>query len=419
MIKIRVPGDKSISHRAIMLASLAQGTSQIDGFLRGDDCLATISSFRKLGVEISRRHERVFVKGNGLDGLKEPNSVLDVGNSGTTIRLISGILAGQPFTSFLTGDASIRKRPMKRVIDPLSLMGAEFMGRQDNNLAPFAIRGGSLKAIDYTSPVASAQIKSAVLLAGLFADGVTIVREPEKSRNHTELILASFGAKVKEGKNFSSLEGRPKLLAQKIEIPGDISSAAFFMVAGLIVPGADIFIENVGLNESRTGIIDVLREMGGKIEISNERVSSGEKIGDVRVVYSQLKAVKFGGEIIPRLVDEIPVLALAASQAQGRTIIYGAEELKVKETDRLHAISKELSKLGAKIEEKEDGLIIDGPVKLKYAECESYNDHRIAMTCALAGLLTDRDIKITNPSCVDISFPGFFELLQQIKGVRR
>lgn len=419
MIKIKVPGDKSISHRAVMLAALAEGSSQIDGFLLGADCLATVDCFRQLGVKIEREGERLLIQGLGLDGLKEPEGILDVGNSGTTIRLISGILAGQNFTSFLTGDSSIRNRPMKRIIEPLSMMGAEFMGRQNNSLAPFALRGGNLKAIEYRSPVASAQVKSAILLAGLYAQGTTKVWEPDKSRNHTELMLKAFGAQVTEGENFSSIEARPRLMGQKIDIPADISSAAFFIVAGLIVPGADILLESVGLNETRTGLIDVLREMGGRIEICRERVSAGEKIADIKVSYSQLKGISFGGEIIPRLVDEIPVLALAASQAEGRTIIYGAEELRVKETDRLAATSKELTKLGVKIEEVEDGLIIDGPVKLKYADCESYNDHRIAMTCALAGLFLEEDIKINNPACVDISFPGFFELLKKVKEVKR
>jgi len=414
MIKIKIPGDKSISHRAVMLGSIAEGTTEIDGFLTGADCLSTISCFQQLGVNIQRDGEKVTVHGVGLKGLKEPDSVLDVGNSGTTIRLISGILAGQNFTSLLTGDSSIRRRPMKRVLDPLGKMGAEVLGRDNNNKAPFAIKGKELESISYKTPVASAQIKSAILLAGLYSKGTTTVIEPEKSRNHTEVMLKGFGAEIEEGPNFSSVKGFPKLMGQKITIPGDISSAAFFIAGALILPDKEVCIENVGLNETRTGIIDVFREMGGDIQIINERYTSGEKVGDIIVKSSKLKGITFGGEIIPRLVDEIPVIAVAATQAEGVTIIHGAEELKVKESDRLKTISKELSKMGADIEETDDGLIIKGGTPLKYADCESYDDHRIAMSCAIAGLVSDGGVSIDDLSCVDISFPGFFETIKSL-----
>jgi 3-phosphoshikimate 1-carboxyvinyltransferase len=414
MIKIKIPGDKSISHRAVMLGSIAEGTTEIDGFLTGADCLSTISCFQQLGVNIQRDGEKVTVHGVGLQGLKEPDSVLDVGNSGTTIRLISGILAGQNFTSLLTGDSSIRRRPMKRVLDPLGKMGAEVLGRDNNNKAPFAIKGKELESISYKTPVASAQIKSAVLLAGLYSKGTTTVIEPEKSRNHTEVMLKGFGAEIEEGPNFSSVKGFPKLMGQKITVPGDISSAAFFIAGALILPDKEVCIENVGLNETRTGIIDVFREMGGDIQIINERYTSGEKVGDIIVKSSKLKGITFGGEIIPRLVDEIPVIAVAATQAEGVTIIHGAEELKVKESDRLKTISKELSKMGADIEETDDGLIIKGGAPLKYADCESYDDHRIAMSCAIAGLVSDGGVSIDDLSCVDISFPGFFETIKSL-----
>ena len=412
--KIKVPGDKSISHRAIMLGSLAEGITEIQGFLTGADCLSTISCFRDLGVQIDRKGENVIVHGAGLYGLKEPENVLDVANSGTTIRLISGILSGQNFTAILTGDSSIRRRPMKRIITPLSLMGASFLGRENNNKAPFALKGGELQSIVYETPVASAQIKSAILLAGLYADGKTTVIEPEKSRNHSEVMLRGFGAEVEETENSSSIVGKPRLVAQNIIIPGDISSAAFFMVAGLIVPDSEILIENVGLNETRTGIIEVLLQMGGQIEMINERESSGEKVGDLLIRSSKLKSIEFGGKLIPRLVDEIPVIAVAATQASGTTVISNAEELKVKESNRLLAISTELNRMGADIQETEDGLVIRGGTPLRKAECQSYDDHRIAMSCAVAGLIARDGVVIRDPDCVDISFPGFFEILKSL-----
>lgn len=415
MIKIKVPGDKSISHRAVMLGSIAEGITEIEGFLNAADCLNTIKCFRMLGVEIIQEGEKVLVHGVGLRGLKEADTIIDVGNSGTTIRLMSGILAGQEFASTLTGDSSVRSRPMKRILEPLALMGAEILGRENNNKAPFSIRGKELKNITYETPVASAQIKSAILFAGLFSQGITKVIEPEKSRNHSEVMLKGFGAEVEEGERFSSVKGFPKLKGQKIIIPGDISSAAFFIAAASILPGSEVLIENVGLNETRTGVIEVLKKMGGDIQILNERYTSGEKSGDLLVKYSKLKGISFGSEITARLIDEIPIIAVVATQAEGTTFIHGAEELKLKESDRLKTITKELAKMGANIKETEDGLIIQGGSKLKFAECESYDDHRIAMSCAVAGLISEGGVRINNPSCVDISFPDFFTKLKILK----
>jgi len=415
---LTVPGDKSISHRAIMLGALAQGTTEVTGFLMGKDCLSTISCFQKLGIDIEVSPEKVLVHGKGLEGLEEPSQILDVGNSGTTIRLISGILAGQDFTTFLTGDQSIRRRPMGRITKPLKEMGAQFMGRQNDNLAPLAIKGGNLKSISYITPVASAQIKSSILLAGLFADGWTEVREPEKSRNHTELMLKSFGAQVEEEQLVVRVKGKPDLQAQKLIVPGDISSAAFFLVAGAIVPQGAIVIENVGLNTTRTGIIDVLEAMGAKIEIENRRESGGEIIGDIKVDASDLKGVKIGGEIIPRLIDEIPVIAVAAACASGITEIRDAQELKVKESNRLSAIARELTKMGAKIEELPDGLKIYGGSELQGAECDSYDDHRIAMAMAVAGLVAKGQTIIKNSEVIAVSFPDFSETLQRLTEVK-
>ncbi len=412
--EVSVPGDKSISHRAVMLGAIAEGVTEISGFLTGADCLSTIDCFRKLGIRIDREGEHVKVYGEGLYGLKEPEDVLDVGNSGTTIRLISGILSGQPFTSTLTGDASIRRRPMKRVLHPLSEMGARILGRDNQNKAPFSLQGGDLQAVRYQTPVASAQIKSAILLAGLYAPGKTTVIEPEKSRNHTEVMLQGFGAKVTESQNSSVVEGLPVLEAQKITIPGDISSAAFFIVAALIVPDSELVITNVGINQTRTGILDVLWQMGADISVLNERETSGEKVGDLLVKSSPLKGVSFGGDIIPRLVDEIPVLAVAAALAEGTTTITNAEELKVKESNRLETITTELKKMGANITETADGLIIKGPVRLTGAVCKSHHDHRIAMACAVAGLVADKETMINEPECVDISFPEFFDRLETL-----
>lgn len=414
---IQVPGDKSISHRSIMLGALAQGVTQIEGFLTAEDCLSTVRCFRALGVPITIEGKSVLVEGRGLYGLQEPEDILDVGNSGTTIRLMMGILAGQPFTTFLTGDSSIRRRPMGRVAKPLKEMGAAILGRQNGNLAPLAVRGGNLKSISYQTPVASAQIKSSILLAGLYADGWTEVVEPEQSRNHSELMLKAFGAELETDGLAIRIKGGAQLKGQKVLVPGDISSAAFFMVAGLIVPQARIIIENVGLNPTRDGIIEVLQAMGGKIRIFDTRVAAGELIGNIEVESSELKGVSIGGAIIPRLIDEIPVLAVAAAFAQGVTEIHDAAELKVKESNRLHAISEGLTRLGAQIEELPDGLRIFGGKPLKGNVCQSYHDHRIAMALAVAGLGAEGETHIEDGEAVNISFPEFTQLITRLQEV--
>ena len=408
---ITVPGDKSISHRSVMVGAVAAGTTEIENFLPGQDCLSTVRCVRQLGIEVeelSPTHLQVF--GKGLTGLSEPEDYLDVGNSGTTIRLISGILAGQDFLSILTGDASIRRRPMARVAEPLRAMGAQIWGRSEGRYAPLAIKGGPLKGIDYHTPVASAQIKSALLLAGLFADGETIVTEPALSRDHTEKMLRAFGANIQTD-GLTTVVKADSLNAQKVIVPSDISSAAFLLVAGAIIPGSRITVNRVGLNPTRTGILDVLAEMGARISISNQFESSGELIGDITVEGHGLKGIEFGGDIIPRLIDEIPVMAVAAAAAEGQTIIRDASELKVKESNRLRAVATELTRFGVNIQETGDGLIINGGRSLTGAVCESYHDHRIAMACALMGLIAKGQTIVNNAECIDISFPGFQRIL--------
>lgn len=409
--EITVPGDKSISHRAIMFGSLAEGKTNVRGFLQGADCLGTINCFSKLGIKIKQDKDKVEIWGKGLKGLTEPDDILDVGNSGTTLRLIAGLLAGQDFFSIVTGDDSIRQRPMARITEPLKLMGADILGRKNGNLAPLVIKGTDLKGIKYQSPVASAQVKSSILLAGLYASGVTEVIEAQKSRNHTEIMLKSFGAELEETETTVKIKPFPDLKAQDIQVPGDISSAAFFLVAAAIHPNADLLLKGVGLNPTRTGIIDILVEMGANLEIQETWSSAGEKMGNIRIKSSKLKALKFGGDIIPRLIDEIPVIAVAACFAEGTTEIRDAEELKVKESDRLHTMAIELTRMGAKIEELPDGLRIEGTGKLTASRVESYHDHRIAMSLAVAGIMAEGETIIKGAQCVDISFPGFFEML--------
>ena len=414
--RITVPGDKSISHRAVMIGALARGTTEINGFLRGKDCFSTIRCVRALGVPVKINNDTVTVHGRGLHGLCEPQAVLHVGNSGTTIRLLAGILAGQPFSSVLTGDASIRRRPMGRVTRPLREMGAEIIGRDDGNLAPLAIRGGNLKPFSYALPVASAQVKSALLLAGLYTPGWTEIREPVLSRNHTELMLASCGAIVERDGNVVRVKGGPALTGQKVMVPGDISSAAFFMVAGLIVPRAKIIIETVGLNPTRSGIIAALREMGAKIRLSDQRTVAGEEMGTVEVESSDLRGITVGGEIIPRLIDEIPVLAVAALFARGVTEIRDAAELKVKESNRIAAICEGLSRLGGRVEELPDGLRIRGGHPLTGAVCRSFSDHRIAMALVVAGLAAAGETVIEDAEAINISFPAFAATMERLKG---
>lgn len=410
---IKIPGDKSISHRAVMFGSIAKGDTEITGFLKGDDCMSTISCFRNLGIDINVSEDKVIVHGKGLHGLTAPEEPLYVGNSGTTIRLISGILSAQSFDSVLNGDSSIQKRPMKRVINPLAEMGAE-IDSTNNGYAPLTIHGTKLKAIEYTMPVASAQVKSSILLASLFAEGTTIINEPVASRDHTEIMLNYFGADIKNKDGVITSTPVNELYGRSLEVPGDISSAAFFMVAGLIVPNSHLIIENVGINPTRTGIIDALRAMGGYVEILNERRSGGELVGDIEVKTSQLKATTLEGSIIPRMIDEIPVFAVAALCAEGTTYVKDAEELKVKESNRIATMSTELGKMGAIITETDDGMIIEGGQKLKGSTVYSHLDHRVAMSCATAALIADGATTITDADCVGISFPNFYEILEKL-----
>ncbi len=413
---IDIPGDKSVSHRSVMFSALADTPVCIRNFLYAQDCLSTVSCMRALGAEIRQSDDgTLWVKGNGLNGLREPGDILDAGNSGTTLRLLSGILAGQPFFSALTGDASLRSRPMARVAKPLRLMGANLSGRQGGNFLPVAIQAPEkLQGIDYVMPMASAQVKSAILLATLFAEGESKVTEPYVSRDHTERMLETFGVPLKREGTSVSLSRIAKFTApQEIIVPGDISSAAFWLVAASIIPGSELVLRNVGMNPTRTGIIDVLREMGAAIEVLEERSSGSEPVADLKVSAASLRGVEIGGEIIPRLVDEIPVLAVAALSAEGRTVIRDAGELRVKETDRLTAVATELRRLGAVLEETEDGLIIDGPQQLDWAACEAYHDHRMAMSLAVAGA-AHSGCSIDNPDCVAISYPDFFAILTKV-----
>jgi len=412
---ITVPGDKSISHRSVMFGSLANGTTHITGFLTGEDCLSTVSCFKKMGIDIEIDGTNVTVHGKGLHGLSAPKETLDVGNSGTTMRLMTGILAAQPFSCTVTGDASIQKRPMDRVRKPLSQMGAEITGcGGEKLLAPLNITGHSLKGTHYTLPVASAQVKSAVILAGLYADGQTVVTEPEATRDHTEIMLNYLGADIKhEGKDITVTPVK-ELYAKDISVPGDISSAAYFMVLGAICPNSDITITNVGVNPTRTGIVTVLENMGADIALLNERTVCGEKVADIRVRYSPLKATVVEGDIIPKLIDEIPVIAVAACFAEGKTVIKDAQELKVKESNRIKTVVGELKKFGADIEETDDGMIIKGKCSLNGAVTESHNDHRIAMSMAVAAIMAEGESIIKNSECVDISFPNFFSLLENL-----
>ena len=410
--RLRVPGDKSISHRAVMFGSISKGITRITGFLNGADCISTVSIFRKMGIYIEMNGTSVIVKGNGLHGLKRPDDILDCGNSGTTTRLVSGILSAQNFTSVLTGDKSIQKRPMNRIITPLSLMGANI--ESNVGFAPLTITGSSLHGIEYNSPVASAQVKSAILLAGLYADSKTTVTEPAKSRDHTELMLRKFGADLTTNKTAVTINPAKELFACDIEVPSDISSAAFFMAAALLVPGSELILENVGINPTRDGIIRVLKSMGADIEIINSS-NKFEPVADIKVCYSKLHSTTISGELIPTLIDELPLLAAVASMAEGITIIRDAQELKVKESNRIKVMCEELSKLGVKVLETDDGMEITGTDKLcGNVIIDTHDDHRIAMTFAILNLISDGEIKLNNSKCVEISYPGFFCDLKNI-----
>lgn len=410
---VQVPGDKSISHRAIMFGALAQGTTTIEGFLMGDDCLSTISCFRSLGIDIQIDGEHVTVKSGGRKAWKEPNVVLDTGNSGTTTRLMLGLLAGTDFHSVMAGDESIARRPMKRIVEPLRLMGADIRGRSNGHFTPLAVQGTALQAMDYTMPVASAQVKSAVLLAGLSAQGTTTIHEPVPSRDHTEIMLKHFGADISRNGDVISLTGGQELHAAHVQVPGDISSAAFMIGAALIAEGSEIQLKNVGVNPTRTGLLDVFKAMGADIQASGH-TSEGEHAADLTVRSTSLRGTDIGGDVIPRLIDEIPLIALVATQAHGKTVIRDAEELRVKETDRIQAVVTELKKLGADIEATEDGMVIQGPTPLTGAALNSYGDHRLGMMAAVAALIADGPVTIDDPGCISISYPNFFEHLDKL-----
>lgn len=413
--QIKVPGDKSISHRAVILGSLAKGPTKIKNFLMGADCLSTIECLRAMGIEFNQVDgSTIIVNGRGLHGLREPEDILNVGNSGTTIRLMTGLLAGQPFLSILTGDSSIRKRPMGRVTEPLKEMGASISGRQNATLAPIAIQGGPLRPIKFVSPVASAQVKSAILLAGLYAKAQTTVWEPHKSRDHTERMLAYLGAEIEVRDRVVKISGGTSLEGKPVEVPGDISSAAFFMVAAAIVPGSQLRINRVGINPTRTGIIDALGSMGADITIINEDVVNEEPVGDIVVRGGGLRGTVLEGALIPRLIDEIPVLTVAAALAQGETTIRDATELKVKETNRISTMAAELRKMGVEIKEQSDGMVVNGGAVLKGAFCDSHDDHRVAMSIAVAGLMAEGETVIKNRECINVSFPGFEKLLKKL-----
>lgn len=412
---ISVPGDKSISHRSLILGSIAQGETRIYNFLDSLDCLKTLECMQALGAEIDLGKDNfIKIKGKGLYGLQEPKDMLDVGNSGTTIRLLTGLLSGQIFYSVLNGDNSIRRRPMKRVVEPLRLMGADIWGRKDGQFAPLSVRGNKLNPLHYTLPVASAQVKTALLLAGLYAAGETVIKEPLTTRDHTERMLKVMQADIKISSPEVKIKGGKELKSTEIFIPGDISSAAYFIAAASILRDSQILIKHVGVNPTRTGIIKILKMMGAKINILNYQIKSNEPQADLKIEYSELKGIEIRKEEVPLLIDELPLIAVVATQAQGKTVVSGAKELRVKETDRIKATVNELKKMGADIEEKDDGFIVTGPSRLKEAVCESYNDHRIAMSLAVAALLAEGKTVIKNSECIDISFPGFEKTLQNM-----
>lgn len=403
--QIKVPGDKSISHRAVMLGSLANGVTEISGFLKGADCLSTIDCFRKMEIDIDINGENVTVHGNSLRGLKKPDEMLYTGNSGTTTRLLCGILAGQNFDTSITGDASIQKRPMGRVVQPLSMMGAKI----ENEYCPLYITGTKLHGIDYKMPVASAQVKTAIILAGLYADGETVIHEIEKSRDHTELMLSAMGADLTVDNLDITVKPTNDLTAVNVDVPGDISSAAFFLVLGAIMPNSQITVTNVGINPTRTGIINVLKDMGADITLENVHTSAGETVADITVRSSSLKGTTVGGDIIPRLIDELPIIAVAAVFADGQTVIKDAQELKVKETNRIRAVVDEFNKCGIDITETDDGMIINGGKSIHGADFKTYGDHRMAMSLTVLAQLADGESTLDDSDCACVSYPTFFD----------
>jgi 3-phosphoshikimate 1-carboxyvinyltransferase len=416
--EIQVPGDKSISHRAVMLGALGKGETVIRGLLRGEDNLATLEAFRGMGVEVLDEPGDVLrIRGRGLNGLQEPQDVIDCGNSGTTMRLMTGLLAGQRFFSVLTGDRFLRKRPMKRVVVPLTGMGARILGRAGGEFAPLALKGSPLTGITHQSAVASAQVKSALMLAGLYADGPTTIREPHVSRDHSERMLRWFGADVRPFDGGVTLYPGRALQGREVTVPGDISSAAFFMVAALIVPGSELIIRQVGVNPTRSGIIDILRAMGGQIELLDQRECSGEPVADILVRASDLKGVEIGGALVPRAIDEFPVISVAACFAEGRTVIRDARELRVKETDRIASMCSQLEALGAQVEARDDGMVIDGGSELGAGQVSALGDHRIGMSMAVAALRARGSVTISETACTATSFPGFWELFDASREV--
>ena len=408
------PGDKSITHRALIFASIARGKSVVRGLQKGKDCLATLSALKMMGIQMKEEEDGLVVYGQGLKGLKEPANILDCGNSGTTMRLLAGLLAGQKFYSVLSGDRYLRKRPMQRVVEPLRRMGARVFGRKNGEFPPLTILGGGLKAMDHSSPIPSAQVKTCLLLAGLYAKGRTSVTEPYRSRDHTERMLKFLGAKIEVNDLRVSVEGNDSFSGANIWVPGDLSAASFFVGGAAILKGSKLKILGVGLNPTRRGFIDVLLQMGADIEILNLRKICEEEVGDIEVRGSNLRGTVVQGEAIPRLIDEIPILAVVACFAKGETVIKGARELRVKETDRIRAIKIELTKMGAQIEEKEDGMVIKGVGKLEGAQCQSHGDHRIAMALAVAGLCARGKTQVLDSGCIATSFPHFQETLEKL-----
>jgi len=411
---IAVPGDKSMAHRAVIFSAVAQGRSRILNLSGGDDNSRTVRAFRQMGVEIFRDGDALCVEGKGWDGLRAPGETINCGNSGTTLRLLSGLLSGQAFHSELDGDASLRQRPMRRVIDPLSEMGARIRSRHGDGLAPLEIDGGGLRGINYRMPIASAQVKSAIVLAALQAEGQTIIHEPQRSRDHTEVMLSGFGGKVSVDGLTIAIAGRPALSGQSVRIPGDISSAAFFLAAAAMIPGSDLIIRDVGCNPTRDGVVEVLKQMGASIELSNRRLEAGEPVADIHVIGGHLKGVDVGEDLVARTIDEYPILAVAAAIAQGVSTFSDVKELRFKESDRIAAMSEGLRALGVSVEERADGMTIRGGHRLQSGAVKSYGDHRIAMSFAIAGLVSENGVEIDDAACVDISFPSFFDLLAQI-----
>jgi len=413
---VRVPGDKSISHRALLLGAIAEGTSRVENFLPATDCLATLRAVRALGVEVKERTPTtLIVHGHGLRGLQEPGDVLDCVRSGTTLRLLSGMLAGQPFLSILTGGAQLRQRPMGRIVEPLRLMGATVLGRDGGHRPPLALQGSDLRGIDHTLPVASAQVKSALLLAGLYADGPTTLHEPGPARDHTERMLTAMGSKLRIANGELRITPGERLQALDVTVPGDFSSAAFLIVAAALVPGSEITIEGIGVNPTRTGLLDVLRAMGADVLLYNQSTVSGEPVADLTVRASELRGTGVGGNLVVRTIDEFPILAVAATQARGETVVRDAAELRVKETDRIATTAQALRHLGAEIEPQPDGFLVHGPTPLQGNAVHSHGDHRLAMTLAIAGLVASGETVVQDVDCITDSFPGFEATLRRLR----